>query len=806
MADHSNAYQVRQRTGEWAGVGIPRRYRRRPPIRPAWGRALDLLHWQKLGLIILAFFLGRTVLLGELSPFVIAFAGVAVHLFGPWGWPAVFAGIAGQATVLIWSELAPVLLVLGAVGLGLRTIPADFRRPRVAVAVLVATATVVIKGSYLAFSGAVLYEYVAVFFESLLAGTLAYVFLIALSPRSRPLTVENFFCVLVLLAAAVAGTGNLGWGLFSLHGFLSKFTILVAAGLGGAGLGAAAGAVVGIIPGIAYTVMPAVAGVYAFAGFLGGAFRHFGKPGVAAGFLLGNILLAVYIGEHRELVGVLAEAGAAAALFAVIPAKWYQELRSLIPGGIAGTAVSEERIQELVRNRVRSWARMFAELARTFAQVSPAGLEPGTEKPLRELLNEVGNRICKDCNLHRSCWERDADRINEQFAATLAQVEASGRVGPEDFPEEIRRKCLRQKEMAVALTCLYETYRVNRYWYRRLVESREVVSEHLRGLSRIMNNLATELCSAVERAGQLEGLLRRKLRELDVPVHRIETRHREDSRLEIIISRPSCRSELACRYVVAPLVSRVVGQPFIVSDTSCTREENAADCTFRLQPALRYRVAVGLAQVGKAGSTISGDTASYLELESGKFFLLLSDGMGVGSQAALESSTTVSLLEHMFRAGFGKDMAVKIVNSILLLRAPDESFATVDLAVIDLYTAQAEFIKIGAAPGFVVGANTVSVIESTALPVGIIKEIDFTPVVCGLAAGDLVVMVTDGVLDCYRGPLEKETWLGELLRDLPRTDPQRLAELILQQARHAAGKSIPDDMTVLVGRMEEAGP
>ncbi len=805
MADYSNAYRVRQRTSDWAGVGIPRR-RRRPSIRPAWGQALDLMHWQKMGLIILAFLLGRTVLLGELSPFATAFAGAAVHLFGPWGWLAVLAGIAGQATVLSWSALAPAILVLGAVGLGLRVIPADFRRPRVAVAVLVGMVSAVIKGSYLAFTGAVLYEYVAVFFESLLAGSLSYVFLIALSPRSRPLTVEGFYCLLVLLAAAVAGTGNLGWDLFSVHGFLSKFAILVAAGLGGAGLGAAAGAVVGIIPGIAYTVMPAVVGVYAFAGFLGGAFRHFGKPGVAAGFVLGNILLAVYVGEYRELAGVLVEAGTAAALFALIPAGRYQELRSLIPGSVAGPTVSEERVQELVRSRVRSWSRMFAELARTFAKVSPAGLEPGTEKPLRELLNEVGNRICKDCNLYRSCWERNSDRINEQFEATLAQVEASGRVGPEDFPEEIRRKCLRQKEMAVALTCLYETYRVNRYWYRRLVDSREVVSEHLRGLSRIMNNLAAELGSTVERAGQLEGTLRRKLRELDVPVHRIETRHQEDSRLEIIISRPSCRGELACRYVAAPLVSQVVGQPFMVSDTSCTREEQAADCTFRLQPALRYRVTVGLAQAGKAGSAISGDTASYLELESGKFSLLLSDGMGVGAQAALESSTTVSLLEHMFRAGFGKDMAVKTVNSILLLRAPDESFATVDLAVIDLYTAQAEFIKIGAAPSFVVGANTVSVVESAALPVGIIKEIDFTPVVCRLALGDLVVMVTDGVLDCYRGPLEKETWLGELLRDLPRTDPQRTAELVLQQARHAAGKSVPDDMTVLVGRMEEAGP
>lgn len=806
MAENSKAYRFQHQGGEWAGVAVPRPRRRRRQLfaRPGWRQALELPHWHRLGLIVLAFFLGRAVLLGELSPFVVAFAGTAIYTFGPWGWLAAAAGLVGQATVLSLSQVAPVFLVLCAVGFGLRTIPPDFRRPRVAVAVLVGTATIVIKGSYLAFSEATLYGYVAVFFESLLAGVLTYVFLVALSPRSRPLTVEELFCGLVLLAAVVAGTGNLEYGLISLHGLVSKLLILMAAMLGGAGLGAAGGAVVGIIPGIAYTVAPAVVGVYAFAGFLGGIFRRFGKPGVVAGFMLGSIALAVHIGEYRELAGVLAEAGLAAAIFAVLPRRWFEGLQSLVPAGIMGSGLADERVQELVRSRVRSWAQMFSELSRTFARVSPAGLELGDEKPLRELLNEVRHRICQDCNLHRSCWERDPERTNREFADTLVRVEAAGQVGPEDFPGDIRRKCLRLKEMAIALTCLYETYRVNQYWYRRLVESREVVSENLRGLSRIMHNLSTELCSTVERTSRIDELLRRKLREVDVPVHRIEARHREDNRLELTISGPSCHGELACRYIVAPVVSRVIGQPFMVGDTSCVREEDAPECTFHLHPALRYRVSVGVARIGKGGSTISGDTASYLELVDGKFALLLSDGMGVGAQAARESSTTVSLLEHMFRAGFGKDMAVKTVNSILLLRAPDESFATVDLALIDLYTGRAELVKIGAAPSFIVRADTVSVVESASLPVGIIREIDFSAVIRKLAVGDLVVMVTDGVTDCYRGPLEKETWLGELLRDLPRTDPQRLAELVLQQARQSAGSGIPDDMTVLVGKLEAA--
>ena len=94
---------------------------------------------------------------------------------------------------------------------------------------------------------------------------------------------------------------------------------------------------------------------------------------------------------------------------------------------------------------------------------------------------------------------------------------------------------------------------------------------------------------------------------------------------------------------------------------------------------------------------MSGDSFNVVTLKEGRELIVLSDGMGVGRKAAQESKATVNLLEELFNTGFGQEVAVKTVNSILLLRQR-ESFATVDLALIDLYSGEIDSIKIGGSP------------------------------------------------------------------------------------------------------------
>ncbi len=67
-----------------------------------------------------------------------------------------------------------------------------------------------------------------------------------------------------------------------------------------------------------------------------------------------------------------------------------------------------------------------------------------------------------------------------------------------------------------------------------------------------------------------------------------------------------------------------------------------------------------------------------------------------------------------------------------------------------------------------------------------------------LTSGDILVMLSDGVLEGQDGIADKEEWLGRMLRQATAEKAKDLAEYILNRARNNSGGVVTDDMTVLV--------
>ena len=100
----------------------------------------------------------------------------------------------------------------------------------------------------------------------------------------------------------------------------------------------------------------------------------------------------------------------------------------------------------------------------------------------------------------------------------------------------------------------------------------------------------------------------------------------------------------------------------------------------------RIRVRIGYAAAAAQG--VSGDQAVSCELPDGRFALILSDGMGKGAQAAAESRRLVRRLRGNLKKGMSPARAIKEVNRFMI--RPD-SFATMDLALLDREMGQAKF-------------------------------------------------------------------------------------------------------------------
>ncbi|NHM26519.1 stage II sporulation protein E [Desulfofundulus sp. TPOSR] len=813
MSDEINVYPY-QRTGQ----GKERK--RLPKKRKRWQflcrpAGATFLTREGLLLFIAGFFLGRAVLLGEIVPCAAAFVAAATRTFPGSGLAALLGAGAGLATVSSGLSLAGALGTVVFTWLLVQAMPGGVKRPQLVVAAAVFSLTVVVKAGMLAFTGPSPYQYITIFFEGGFAALLTLVFLSGLPPLDKltglaSLTGEELFSMLVLLAAVVAGTGDLQVAMFTLKGLLSRLIILLAALLGGVGLGAAVGAVVGVIPGLVYTAVPAMIGGYSFAGLLAGLCRGFGKPGVALGFLLSNIILSVYLADFGDLTAVMGETALAVLLFLLIPGRYIGSLsKSLFPVvlRVQGATPAADRVRAVVAGRMRNWSLVFDELSRSFNQSCATSPQEREEPSLQSLFNQIADKVCQGCGLYRTCWEWEFFRTYQSLLDLFTLVEIYGQVTGADLPDTLQRRCSRPKELAITVTCLYETYKLNRYWLKRLAESREIVSEQLKGVAQIIENLSSELEFEVRALTGDEQLLKQKLKQAGFPVAEVHVQRQGDGKTEVMITRSACGRQHECRDLAA-LVSRLMGESFALPFSQCPVFKPDPWCTFRLYSGLKFALNLGVAGIGKKGSSVSGDSYAFLPLREGKFALVLSDGMGSGAEAALESSTAVSLLGRLLETGLDRNLAVKTVNSIMILRSPGETFATLDMAMLDLYEGQADFVKIGAPPTFLIRNRRVSMIRASSLPVGIIRDIDVASVARTLLERDVLVMVSDGIIDSYRGSGDKEDWILGVLQEISDFSPQEMAELLLKLAQTGAGgeKQNADDMTVLVARVEKATP
>lgn len=231
-----------------------------------------------------------------------------------------------------------------------------------------------------------------------------------------------------------------------------------------------------------------------------------------------------------------------------------------------------------------------------------------------------------------------------------------------------------------------------------------------------------------------------------------------------------------------------------------------------------------------------GDTAVSCWLPGGSRAVILSDGMGHGCVAAAESRAAAGLLRRLLKKGVPAAKAIKEVNRMLLERSKKEGqrdgqkeiFATLDLTLIDPIKGKAQFYKLGASPTYIIrgseirsgseirrsgevrSSSKIRRIQQQALPVGILPGIRLKRATAKIAAGDVIIMTSDGVADSgwQRGDGDWiKSFLGDFYRDEDGTlrkdeiaySSRALAQDLLYEARKRYGDGDEtDDATTVV--------
>ena len=757
-----------------------------------------------------AFFMGRAVLLGDLVPFAAAYAAATGIFFGRWGIVVIILLCGGVATVAGGYHLAALLAVVILSYLLVQAVPPRYSGRWPIIPVMVLGLSISVRAAFSAFSGSTPYDYITIMFEGVFAAALTPVcrtafFSVKKINGIKKLSAEEAVCLLVLTAGIIAGTGDLYIGYVSAKGFFSRTIILLASLAGGVGLGAAAGAVVGIIPGLSYTVTPYIVGAYSFSGVLAGLGNVLGKIGVSLFFLASNIILSVYFNNFESMESVIAETCLACLVFLLIPEKLVRGIATSVVQEAVSTNTdnSHELQRESFREKLKEYSSIFREISMVFGETTVISEKKENEKGIKQLLAEIGKKVCSDCGMHRVCWEKEYYSTYQYMLDMFALTEVYGRVKVSDIPEELKVRCARPRELTITATCLYEAFKVDRYWRKKFYSGKALVGDQLRGMAGVIESLAEECSFGIKEGVHSDTTLKQKLKKLGLPVKDIRIAE-NGGKQEILVTMKSCRGDLDCRYRVAPVVSDLMGLLFSVTGCVCDGQQREGICKFRLYQGLHYRVEVGAAWAGKDGSPVSGDVYDFMQLKEGKFAAVLSDGMGCGEEAARESTSAVALIRRMLEAGLDTEVAIKCVNSVQALKKPEESFATVDMAIINLYSGQGEFIKIAAPPTYLIRGGRLRTIRSSSLPVGILSEIDISVTEKKMASGDVIVMLTDGILASRQGHQDREEWITGVLQELNGLDPKEMAGLLIKLAQTGSGnEGCRDDMAVVVIRVEK---
>lgn len=173
-----------------------------------------------------------------------------------------------------------------------------------------------------------------------------------------------------------------------------------------------------------------------------------------------------------------------------------------------------------------------------------------------------------------------------------------------------------------------------------------------------------------------------------------------------------------------------------------------------------------------------------------------------GQNAKRSSSTVIKMLDRLLTSGFDKDLSIGLINSAINLNSSRETYATIDISVVDLHSGNVEFVKNGACPTFIKNKNKVEVIKAMSLPAGMLDSIDLVVYDKDLSDGDIIIMCSDGVVESNSEYTNKELWVKDLLENIETEDVQKIADLLVNEAIDNGLGIARDDMTVLVAKVE----
>lgn len=607
---------------------------------------------------------------------------------------------------------------------------------------------------------------------------------------------EEVMSVGIIISLVICGVGDVGISSVSLRTILVYTVILVVTYVGGATYGASIGVVLGLIIGISSGDMMASISYYALLGLVTGIFKDSGKLLTCSTFIITYIFLSIYSSSFNLSSSI--EISFGVLFFLIMPKLILETMKIEINIDKKKEQMNYmelTHIKEEFTEKVKELGVGLITVANTLKSLG------NNEKLLNKdkstaLIGNLADRVCSNCERCKQCWSREFNVTYSSFEILIGSMEENKIF----FPNQLEKICLEKLDLINAAKVLVCNLKNNEMKRERLEEGRLIVASHIKSIALSVDDMLTDFKRDVTLCVDLEGVIKKGLNRNSIHYKRVSCYRDINARTKIKLTLGGVAGYQYDEKQILSLINEISNIPMsLCQEEHKINWENEYTLTYQETP--KYQVISYGAISPKIGEGCMGDTYSFGDTKDGKYVTIISDGMGSGPEASKESSITVEVVERFLEAGFHNETAINMVNSIMGMKfEEDEKFSTLDLNVVDLYTGKASFMKVGAVPSFIKRGKKIKVISSSMVPFGLLDQIEVEEVKATINSGDLIITISDGILDVNKESIGTTNWIEEYLVNAVR-EPKQLAQDILEKAKEFNGGICRDDMTVVVSKI-----
>lgn len=470
--------------------------------------------------------------------------------------------------------------------------------------------------------------------------------------------------------------------------------------------------------------------ILAAAGLICGAFSQLGILAVSLSFIVTCAAGLVTSGIGADTFNMFADAAAGAMIFALIPERTARRFSTLVFGS---TSVYSA-LGSTTSSRLSFVSKTLSDIRRQIVLVNSA-LERKHKAPSPS--DTAWDELCAGCQKRKSCFpDETAQRSRlSALAETVIRVgEITSAETAAAFPA-----CPRPELLADSFNYSATELAQYRAWRIRSSQLRSLLCEQLTS----MEELLSDLSFRVGNIRSVDPVLSAKLVNYFSSLG-----YRNVKACAVMDPNGFRRAEV---YLPCAFRGDVAAAALAVSDiTDADLELPVIDRSGGLTRLVFHEQTVYSADCGTysaagSASPVSGDIISIIDLPSGDVCAVLADGMGTGARARLDAAFAADLAGRLLTSGVSMRTALRLVNSALLTKNEDESFAAVDILTLDLFAGTAELLKAGAAPTYLFRDGVFRAFGDRSFPAGILDSAPPDSFSCKLFDGDYIVMTSDGV-------------------------------------------------------------